>query len=72
MSPCTPTVLQCTTRRTPARGGGLDEVATAVGVDGAIGRRSAGPACAVERGDVVDDLDAGDGGGQRAAVAEVA
>ena len=43
MSPCTPTVLQCTTRRAPAAWRGFDDASpTAGGVDGAIRPRRAG------------------------------
>ena len=67
MSPWTPTVLQCTTRRTPPRAAAsTTSRATAVGVDRAVGvRRHA--RLPVDRGDVVDDVDArGRGGRARA------
>ena len=43
MSPCTPTVLQCTTRRTPARAAASTISPTAIDVDRAIGVASTAP-----------------------------
>ena len=71
MSPWTPTVLQCTTRRTPARGGRLDDLPHGGRVHRAIGvvRQARLP---VDRGDVVDDVDARGRGGEGRRIAQIA
>ena len=57
MSPCTPTVLQCTTRFAPAAAAASMTERTAVALTAryALVRQ---PGLPVDRGDVVDDLDA--------------
>ena len=64
-------MLQCTTRRAPARGGGLDHRSHGRGVDRAVSSsRQAG--LPVDRGDVVDDVDAADGASSDARSSSVA
>ena len=57
MSPWTPTVLQCTTRRDARLVCRLDDVPTAVALTARYSHRGQAR-LPVERGDVVDDLDA--------------
>ena len=71
MSPWTPTVLQWTTRRTPAAPAQRDQRTDGSRVHRAVDAVvEAGGA--IERGDVVDDVDAIDGARERRGVGEIA
>ena len=71
MSPCTPTVLQCTTRRTPARAACSMRSPTATALTAryvSVGQAG----LSIDGGDVVDDLDALHGPADRRRVAQIA
>ena len=71
MCPCTPPVLQCTTRADARGFRGLEDVPRAFDVDRAI-RRVRLPGFAIRRRNVIDDLDALDRATDRGGIQQVA